>query len=92
MVEYTLRKQSPWDLSIVLYMSYASAPVQTAVKFGKQTASFHFYNIKFDTYTIIYGVKLLSFCINYFLLSFSDYVEHSWNRLEHCVSISVLNN
>ena len=41
-------------------------PVCTALKFGKQTVSFQFYNLRFDTYTIIYGVKLLSFGISYF--------------------------
>ena len=35
--------------------------------------------------------KTLSFDINSFLLSFSDYLEHSWNRLEYLNS-SVLNN
>ena len=52
-------------------------------------------HLKFGTYTHVpslWRLKLLSFGINYFLLSFSDYLEHLWNRLEYCNSKSVLNN
>ena len=58
-------KQSLWYLSLV-YMSYVSVPVRTALKFRKQTMSFEFCNLKFGTYTIICSIKLLSFGINYF--------------------------
>ena len=40
----------PVRLSFV-YTSYVSVPVQTALKFGKQTVSFKFNNLKFDSYT-----------------------------------------
>ena len=63
-------------------------PVRTALKFGKQTASFQFYHLKFDTYII----KFVSFGIIYFPLSFSDYLDHSLNRLEYRNSVSVPNN
>ena len=68
--------KSLWYLAFI-YSSYVSVPVRTALKFGKQTVSFQFYYLRFDTYTIICSVKLLSFGIHYFLLSFSDYLEHS---------------
>ena len=55
-MSYTVGKQSPWWLSFV-YTSYVSVPVETALKLGKQIVSFHFYNLTFDTYTIICGVK-----------------------------------
>ena len=38
------------------------------------------------------AARLLSFGINYFLLLFSDYLEHLWNHLQYRYSISVLNN
>ena len=56
----TVGKQSPWYLSFV-YTSHVSVDVRTALNFGKQTVPFLFCNSKFDTYTIICGVKLLSF-------------------------------
>ena len=51
-------------------MSYVSVPVRTALKFGRQTVSFQFCNLKFGTYTIICSAKLLSFSINYFYYHF----------------------
>ena len=51
---------------------YVSVPVRTVLNVGKQSVSFQFWH----------DVKLLSFDINYFLLSFFDYLEHSWYRLE----------
>ena len=45
---FTFGKQSQWNLSFV-YTSYVSVPVRTAVKFGKRTVSFQFYNLKYDT-------------------------------------------
>ena len=57
---------------IPIICAYVSLSVQTALKFRKQTMSVQFYNLKFHTYTIICGVKLLSFGISYCLLSFSD--------------------
>ena len=60
-------KQSPWHLSFV-YMSHASLPVQTALNFGKRTVPLKFYNLKFDTYAIICGVKIVSFSTNYFIM------------------------
>ena len=80
----TIGKQSPSYLSFV-YTLYISVPVRTALNFGKHAVSFWYYNLKFDTYTVIctLSVKLLSFSTNYFLLAFSDYLEHSWNSFQH---------
>ena len=92
MLFFTVGKEGSWYLLFV-YTSYVSVLARNALTFGKQTLSFQFYYLWFGTYTIICGVKLLSFGINYFLLFFfSDYLEHSWNRLEYRNSISVLNN
>ena len=41
---------------------------------------------------MICGKTLLTFDINYFLLSFLLFLEHSWNCLEYRNSISVLNS
>ena len=84
--------QSPWYMVSLVYKTFVRVSVRTALRFGKQTVPFQFYNLKFDSYTIICGVKLLSVGINYFLLSFPIDLEHSWNRLEYRNSISVLNN
>ena len=62
-------------VSIICVYVICKLAVQTAFKFGKQFLSFKFYNQKFDAFTIICGIKLLSLVINYFLLSFRTLVE-----------------
>ena len=62
----TVGKQSLWYLSFV-YLSYVNALVLTALKIGKQTVSFQFYNLEFETYTIICDINVLPFGISYFL-------------------------
>ena len=68
-------KQSPWHLSFV-YTSKVSLLVRTAL-IGKQTVPLKFNNSEFDTIPS-YAVQTQSFSTNYFLLVFSDYLEHSW--------------
>ena len=46
----------------------------------------------FDTYTIICTVNMVIFSSNRFLLVFSDYLEHSWNRLKYHNSMSILSS
>ena len=65
---------------ICVYVVYKCV-CSNCTKFQQHTMAFQLYNLKFVTHTIVCSGKLLSFGINYFLLSFSDYLEHSWNHL-----------
>ena len=85
----TVGKPSLWYLSFV-YTSNVSLPVQSALNFRKQTGPFEFTNLTSDTYTIICGVKISFFYLNYFLLVFCDYLPHLWNRSKYSDSMSVL--
>ena len=61
-------------------------------KAESETVPLKFYNSKYDTFTVICNVKLVSFSTNYFLSVFSDYLEHLWNRLKYRNTMSVLNS
>ena len=79
---------------ICVYIQHTCVPVWAALKFRKPVVSFQFEkNLEFGTHNIICDVKLLSFDMNYFLYSFSDYLEHQLNYLEYMYwnFISVLN-